>query len=122
MYWRPGIQRQNSHSLLTWYTPREIGEVLFNWRTIIAAIAIPAISLPVFAQRPDLPVNVLVRRVVNNELAAANNKTHRFMFRSHRVTGNLDQEKLYVDTKEAMAGMVTAWNSQPLTPELRKAE
>lgn len=122
MYWRPGIQRQNSHSLLTWYTPREIGEVLFNWRTIIAAIAISAISLPVFAQRPDLPVNVLVRRVVNNELAAANNKTHRFMFRSHRVTGNLDQEKLYVDTKEAMAGMVTAWNSQPLTPELRKAE
>ena len=86
------------------------------------AVAISAISLPVFAQQPDLPVNVLVRRVVDNELAAANKKTHRFMFRSHRVTSNLDQEKLYIDTKEAMAGMVTAWNSQPLTPELRKAE
>ena len=121
MYRRPGIQRQNSHTLLTWYTPSEAGEDLFSWRAIIA-LAISAISLPVFAQQPDIAVNVLVRRVVENELAAANDKTHRFMFRSHRVTSNLDQEKLYVDTKEAMAGMVTAWNSRPLTPELRKAE
>ena len=44
------------------------------------------------------------------------------MFRSHRETLNVNQDKMYVDTKEAMAGMVTAWNNQPLTPELRKAE
>lgn len=121
MYRRPGIQRQNSDALLTWYTPSEAGEDLLSWQAIIA-VAISAFSLPAFGQQPDIPVNVLVRRVVDNELAAANNKSHRFMFRSHRVTSNLDQEKLYVDTKEAMAGMVTAWNSQPLTPELRKAE
>ncbi len=64
----------------------------------------------------------LVRTVVDNELAAKSAKTHRFMFRSHRETLNVNQDKLYVDTKEAMAGMVTAWNNQPLTPELRKAE
>jgi len=44
------------------------------------------------------------------------------MFRSHRETLSVNQDKMYVDTKEAMAGMVTAWNNQPLTPELRKAE
>jgi hypothetical protein len=97
---------------------------VFHWRPKTAGIAICfASALAAFAQSsPQLPVKELVRRVVDNELAAANQKTHRFMFRSHRVTGNLDQEKLYVDTKEAMAGMVTAWNSKPLTPDLRKAE
>jgi hypothetical protein len=64
----------------------------------------------------------LVRRVVEKELAARQNKTHRFMFRSHRETLDLNQDKVYVDTKEAMAGAVTAWNGKSLTPELRKAE
>ena len=64
----------------------------------------------------------LVRRVVENEMAARRSKTHPLMFRSHRETLNVNQDKLYVETKDAMAGMVTAWNNQPLTPELRKAE
>jgi hypothetical protein len=71
---------------------------------------------------PAVPVAELVRRVVDNELAAKKEKTHRFMFRSHRETLNVNQDKLYVETKDAMAGLVTAWNNQPLTPELRKAE
>lgn len=97
---------------------------MFHWRATLFAIAICITSiLTAFAQdSQQIPIRELVRRVVDNELAAANKKTHRFMFRSHRMTANLDQEKLYVDTKDAMAGMVTAWNSKPLTPGLRKAE
>jgi hypothetical protein len=79
-----------------------------------------------FGQAPVVVVKPvpaeLVRRVVENEMTARRAKTHLFMFRSHHETLNLNQDKLYVETKDALAGMVTAWNNQPLTPELRKAE
>ena len=75
-----------------------------------------------FGQFTSMVPSDLVRRVVDNELSAKSDKTHRFLFRSHRETLNVNQDKIYVDTKEAMAGMVTAWNNQPLSPELRKAE
>jgi hypothetical protein len=87
-----------------------------------AALFVVIVSCAAFGQSTGTVPSDLVRRVVDNELSAKSDKTHRFMFRSHRETLNVNQDKMYVDTREAMAGMVTAWNNQPLTPELRKAE
>jgi len=87
-----------------------------------AALFVLIVGCIAFGQSTGTVPSDLVRRVVDNELSAKSDKTHRFMFRSHRETLNVNQDKIYVDTKEAMAGMVTAWNNQPLTPESRKAE
>lgn len=91
-----------------------------NFRLLACAVLMAA-TIALAQTDRAVPVE-LVRRVVDNELAARSDQVHRFMFRSHRETLNLNQDKIYVETKEAMAGMVTAWNNQPITPELRKAE
>ena len=93
----------------------------FQSQLVASAALIVALGVADAQSARSVPVD-LVRRVVNNELAAKKDKPIRFMFRSHRETLSVNQDKLYVDTKEAMAGMVTAWNNQPLTPELRRAE
>jgi hypothetical protein len=64
----------------------------------------------------------LVRRVVANEIKASKDDSTRFMFRSIRTTPKGSVTKIYVETKEATAGMVVAYNGKPLTPEQRQAE
>ena len=95
-------------------------KTLLNVRRTALIVVLGACAA--FGQFTSMVPSDLVRRVVDNELSAKSDKTHRFLFRSHRETLNVNQDKIYVDTKEAMAGMVTAWNNQPLTPESRKAE
>jgi hypothetical protein len=73
------------------------------------------------AQPPTLPPAELVRRAVDKELAA-NNEPDNLMFRSRKETRNGSQTKLYVETRDAMAGMLVAVNDKPLTPEQRAAE
>jgi len=64
----------------------------------------------------------LVREAVQNEIKAANNDTARFLFRGTKITPQGSTTKLYVETKEATAGLVIAYNGKPLTPEQRQAE
>jgi len=63
----------------------------------------------------------LVRIAVANE-AAANNGTAKHMFRSRKLTPQGSQTRLYVETREAMAGMTIAYNDKPLTPQQMKGE
>lgn len=63
----------------------------------------------------------LVRETVKNETRLSNDSPHH-MFISNRETGAGSQTKLYCETKEAMAGMAIAYNSQPLTAQQRAAE
>jgi hypothetical protein len=63
----------------------------------------------------------LVRIAVANEVAA-NNSSAKHMFRSHKQTPQGSQTRLYVETREAMAGMTIAYNDKPLTPEQLKGE
>ena len=59
----------------------------------------------------------LVRAAVANELVAANDTSIKHMFCQHRKTPQGSQTRLYVETREAIAGMTIAYNDKPLTPE-----
>lgn len=63
-----------------------------------------------------------MRKTVANEIKASKDDSARFMFRSTKTTPKGSVTKIYIETKEATAGMVVAYNGKPLTPEQRKAE
>lgn len=67
---------------------------------------------------PDTPGD-LVRKTVSNELKAENVN---FMFRSRKQTRGGSQTHLYVQTRDATAGMLIANNDQPLDAAQRQAE
>jgi hypothetical protein len=64
----------------------------------------------------------LVRKAVQNEIKAANDDTAHFLFRGTKTTPQGSATRLYVETKEATAGLVIAYNGKPLTPEQRQEE
>jgi hypothetical protein len=64
----------------------------------------------------------LVRAAFANEVAAANGTSIKHMFRQHKQTAHGSQTRIYVETREAMAGMTIAYNDQPLTPQQRLGE
>jgi hypothetical protein len=64
----------------------------------------------------------LVRAAVANEVAAANDTSTKHMFRSHKRNPQGSQTRLYVETREAVAGMTIAYNDKPLTPEQMQGE
>ena len=55
---------------------------------------------------PQISANDLVRETVAREVAAANATDVKHMFRSLRQTPKGSQTHLYVETKDAMAGML----------------
>ncbi|MFZ0759945.1 MAG: hypothetical protein WAM69_08360 [Candidatus Sulfotelmatobacter sp.] len=64
----------------------------------------------------------LVRAAVANEVAASNDTSIKHMFSSRKQTPQGSQTRLYVETREAMAGMTVAYNDEPLTPEQMSSE
>jgi hypothetical protein len=91
------------------------------------AICIAICSLtpvPVHGQEgtPQISPNELVRQTVAREIAAANQPSRKQMFRSRKHTPKGSQTRLYVETKDAMAGMMIAINDQPLTPQQQQSE
>ena len=64
----------------------------------------------------------LVRKAVDNEVKAAKEDISRFLFVGTRTTPKGSTTKIYVETKEATAGMIVALNGKPLTPEQRRTE
>jgi hypothetical protein len=70
---------------------------------------------------PQIPADQLVREAVRNEVAA-NDSSAKHTFCSHKRTAKGSQTKLYVETNEAMAGMLVAANDQPLTPQEKQQE
>ena len=73
------------------------------------------------AQVTASPVE-LVRSAVAHEVAAANDNSIKHMFRSRKQTSQGSQTRLYIETREAMAGMTIAYNDQALTPEQMQGE
>jgi hypothetical protein len=71
---------------------------------------------------PDLPPGELVRLTVANEVAAANETAIKHIFRSRKQTPKGSQTRLYVETNDAMAGMLVAINDEPLTQQQQKEE
>jgi hypothetical protein len=74
------------------------------------------------SQLPQEPPGELVKAAVANEVAAANSSSAKHMFRSRRQTAKGTQTHLYVETDEAMAGMLIAINDQPLTEAQQQTE
>jgi hypothetical protein len=88
-------------------------------------IAIFSTVLSLSAQEADKPVMSaaeLVRLTAQNEMAAANHSEIKHMFCSHKSGGKESQTHLYVETTQAMAGMLIATNGHPLTAEQKQAE
>jgi hypothetical protein len=64
----------------------------------------------------------LVRKAVQNEITADNDSSMRFLFRGTKTTPKGSTTRIYVETKEATAGLVVAYNGKALTPEQRQEE
>lgn len=69
-----------------------------------------------------MPAGELVRLVVANEVAAANNPAVKHLFRARKQTPKGSQTHLYVETDDAMAGILIAINDEPLTPAQQQGE
>lgn len=64
----------------------------------------------------------LLRTTVAKEVAAANDHSVKHMFRDYKKTAQGSQTRLYVETREAMAGMTIAYNDKLLTPQQLQSE
>src|SRR5271166_3646611 len=88
----------------------------------LAALAISSLSAaPARAGDSASPLE-MVHAAVEHEVASANDNSMKHMFRSRKQTPQGSQTKLYVETRNAMAGMTIAYNDQPLTPEQMQGE
>src|SRR6267378_1160888 len=92
--------------------------------TLVASVILAAAN-PLFGKPADTPENLppaeLVRSTVAHEVAAAEH-TVKHRFRSRRETVHGSQTKIYVETRDAMLGMVVAYNDQPASPAQMQAE
>jgi hypothetical protein len=83
-------------------------------------------SHPVFAQAnsiQNLPSpQELVRVTVAHEAAASDATSAKHMFCDHKKTPQGSQTRLYVETRDAIAGMTIAYNDQPLNAQQLKDE
>ena len=94
-----------------------------SWKLIAAAFWLAgyaASQTPGLSVRSD-PVG-LVRAAVDNEIKASEAENSRFIFRSTRTTPRGSVTKVFVQAKEATAGIVVAYNGKPLTREQRQDE
>lgn len=100
------------------------GSPIRRFRHACATFLLMACCTLVAAQSSPLPQEApgdLVRAAVANELAA-NNNSAKHMFLSRKKTPKGTQTHLYVETDDAMAGILVALNDQPLTAQQEQTE
>ena len=88
----------------------------------LAAAAAAARLSAQAAPPPEMSPAALVRATVANEVAAAKHTEIHHMFRSTKKTSKGTQTHLYVETNEAMAGMLLAINDHALTAPQEQEE
>jgi hypothetical protein len=91
-------------------------------RLAMAATALWLVQTSAASPFPTMPASELVRKTVQNEVAASQGSPIRHMFTSRKETGHGSQTKLYCETTEAMAGLAIANDDKPLTPQQRQDE
>ena len=64
----------------------------------------------------------MVRKAVRNELKESRESSVHFMFRGVKTTPKGSTTKIYVETNEATAGLIVAYDGKPLTAEQRRGE
>ena len=90
--------------------------------SIIASFFVAATRTLALENTPQVSAGELVRETVTHELEAAQGISPKHMFRSRKQLPRGSQTRLYVETKDAMAGMTIASNDRPLNPQQKKAE
>jgi hypothetical protein len=92
--------------------------------SLLSSIGVSSLTAGTPSSPSENPVSAieLVRAAVANELASANDNSTKYMFRSRKHFAQGSQTRLYVETREAIAGMTIAYNDQPLTPEQMQSE
>ncbi len=63
-----------------------------------------------------------VRLTVANEIAASNPNGIKHMFLDHKKTAKGSQTRIYVETREALAGMTVAYDDKPLSSKQKEDE
>jgi hypothetical protein len=91
---------------------------------LLTAMATTPLSVLAQANSPqNLPSPVeLVRKTVAHEAADSDGNTIKHMFCDHKKTPQGSQTRLYVETRDAMAGMTIAYNDKPLNAEQLRDE
>src|SRR6266849_2533573 len=94
------------------------------WRAATAITLLAGASLAQQSTVSSAPHDPgeLVRKTVDNEIKASKDDSARFMLRSTRTTPKGSVTKIFVQAKEATAGIVVAYNGKPPTPEQRQDE
>ena len=90
-------------------------------QTLFIALALTSTSGSAAEAPPGVQPVQLIRRAVENEIKS-NDQPAKYMFRQRKETPEGSQTRLLVETREAMAGMVIAYNDRPLNPEQRQGE
>jgi hypothetical protein len=76
----------------------------------------------VFADEQSLSPMQLVRATVANEATAGDVSGMKHMFRDRKKTPQGSQTRIYVETRDGMAGMTVAYNDKPLTSQQMEDE
>ena len=76
----------------------------------------------VFAEEASISPVDLVRATVKNEVAAGNINGMKHIFRDRKKTPQGSQTRIYVETREGMAGMTVAYNDKPLNAQQMQDE
>ena len=95
--------------------------VTHRYSVLLGVLLVLPCSLFAAPLQADVTPAKLVRRAVANETKIPDADA-KFMFQVYKKTPNGSQTKLFVQTQDAMAGIVIANNDQPLTDEQRKGE
>jgi len=93
-----------------------------RWVVAVFFVATGCLAQQATISLPTPDAGDLVRQAVENQMKAVKDPSARFMFRGTKTTPRGSATKVYVQTKEATAGMVVAYDGKPLTPEQRQAE
>jgi hypothetical protein len=87
------------------------------WILLLAAASFSGQSVSPYRDPAEL-----VRKAVQNEIKASHDDTAHFLFRGTKTTPKGSTTKIYVETKDATAGLVVAYNGKRLTAEQRREE
>ena len=104
-------------------TNRRLGHAFANCGMLILLLS----SVATFADEQTNPASYstpvqLIRKVIQNEIKAANDDGTRLSFRGLKTTPKGSATKLYVETRLATAAEVIAYDGKPLNRQQRQAE
>src|ERR1700687_3952420 len=91
------------------------------WRMLLVTLAVHLIPWSIAEGPPADTPDELVRHAVANEIKS-NSQGPKYMCRQRKETPAGSQTKLMVETRDAMVGMVVAYNDQPLSQQQRRDE